>query len=397
MTAKTTIRPHLHAGQLEVHNSPARFKVLAAGRRWGKTRLGVNECIGVAVQGKRAWWVSPSYKTSEVGWRPLRKICRKIPGAEIRLADRMVTFPGGGFVAVRSADNPDSLRGEGLDFVVMDECAFMQPEAWKEAIRPALSDRQGHALFISTPKGRNWLWEIYQKGMAGEPGWQSFTFPTTNNPYIAADEIKAAQSDLPELIFRQEYMAEFIDDEGMVFRRVQEAAVLDPLETPLEGHNYIGGCDVASAADFTVITVLDAGTREMVYFDRFNRVDYPTLEDRIAAVYQRFNLMNIVVESNSVGQGVIDHIYERGLTIMPFVTTNATKAAVIQGLQSALEHGYIKIINNPILIGELLSYESKKTPSGNITYSAPEGLHDDCVMSLAFALYGIDNSTWLVS
>ena len=100
---------------------------------------------------------------------------------------------------------------------------------------------------------------------------------------------------------------------------------------------------------------------------------------------------------NSVGQGVIDHIYERGLTIMPFVTTNATKAAVIQGLQSALEHGYIKIINNPILIGELLSYESKKTPSGNITYSAPEGLHDDCVMSLAFALYGIDNSTWLVS
>jgi len=122
--AKWRVKPH--AGQKEVHRSSARFKVLSAGRRWGKTRLGVNECVSVANEGGRAWWVSPSYKTSEVGWRPLRQMCARIPGVEIRLGDRMVNFPGGGSVAVRSADKPDSLRGEGLDFVVMDECAFMQ-------------------------------------------------------------------------------------------------------------------------------------------------------------------------------------------------------------------------------------------------------------------------------
>ena len=112
-----------HPGQAAVHRDPSRFKVLAAGRRWGKTRLGVNECLDVAARGGRSWWVSPSYKTGEVGWRPLRRIGAKI-GAEVRKVDRQINLANGGSVTVRSADNPDSLRGEGLDFVVMDECAL---------------------------------------------------------------------------------------------------------------------------------------------------------------------------------------------------------------------------------------------------------------------------------
>ena len=396
MTAKTTIKPHLHPGQLEVHRDPARFKVLAAGRRWGKTRLGVNECVGVAIEGKRAWWVSPSYRTSEVGWRPLRQLSRKIPGTEIRLADRMVLFPGGGFVAIRSADNPDSLRGEGLDFVVMDECAFMQPEAWSEAIRPALSDRLGKALFISTPRGRNFFWDLYRRGGV-DPDWASFTYPTSANPYIQPSEIEAARAELPEIIFNQEYLADFVDSEGAVFRRIRDAAILQPLEQPLEGHQYSAGVDVAAAVDYTVITVLDVNTREMVALDRFNRVDYPVLEDRLLATYRKWHLDGMVVESNSIGAPVIDHLREHDINIIPFTTTNTTKHDIIQRLQSAFEHGLIHIIDNPILVGELLSYESKRTPSGNYTYSAPEGQHDDCVMSLAFAWYSISNDAWLIS
>jgi len=391
MTAKTTIKPHLHPGQLEVHRDPSRFKVLAAGRRWGKTRLGVNECVGVAIEGKRAWWVSPSYRTSEVGWRPLRQLSRKIPGTEIRLADRMVLFPGGGFVAIRSADNPDSLRGEGLDFVVMDECAFMQPEAWSEAIRPALSDRLGKALFISTPRGRNFFWDLYGRGGV-DPDWASFTYPTSANPYIQPSEIEAARAELPEIIFNQEYLAEFVDSEGAVFRRVHDAAILQPLEQPLEGHQYSAGVDVAASVDYTVITVLDVNTREMVALDRFNRVDYPVLEDRIAAAYAKWNMIGMVVEANSIGQGVIDHLHNRGMNIIPFTTTNTSKHGIIQSLQSAFEHGQIKILDNPVLVGELLSFESKKTTSGNFTYSAPEGQHDDCVMSLALAWYALDRA-----
>ena len=388
ITTKINAKPH--AGQLEVHNSDARFKVLSAGRRWGKTRLGVNECLDAAAQGGRAWWVSPSYKTSEVGWRPLRQIARKIPGAEIRLVDRVVNFPGGGFVAVRSADNPDSLRGEGLDFVVMDECAFMQREAWTEAIRPALSDRQGKVLFISTPKGRNWLWEIYQRGVSGEDGWQSWTFPTSSNPFIAKEEIDAAKRDLPELIFRQAYLAEFIDDAGGVFRRVQEAAVLEPREYE-EGKQYIAGVDVAASVDFTVVSVLDAESKDQVYLDRFNRVDYPVLIDRLEAVYHRYHLTSMVVESNSIGRPVIDEPVTRGLNIIPFTTTSATKQSIIQNLQAAFENGQIRILNNPVLVGELLSFESKRNASGGFSYSAPDGMNDDCVMSLAIAWYGVNS------
>ena len=393
---RTTIDALPHPGQLEVHNSEARFKVLSAGRRWGKTRLGVNECLDAASKGGRAWWVSPSYKTSEVGWRPLRQIARRIPNAEVRLVDRMVTLPGGGFVAVRSADNPDSLRGEGLDYVVMDECAFMQKEAWTEAIRPALSDRQGKALFISTPKGRNWFWEAYQRGVREEEGWQSWTFPTSSNPYIETSEIEAAKRDLPEMIFRQEYLAEFIESDGGVFRRVQEAAVLSPQE-PQAGRQYVAGVDVASSVDFTVVSVLDAESKEMVYMDRFNRVDYPVLIDRLESVYSRYGLTSMVVEANSIGRPVIDELVSRGLAIIAFTTTSATKQSIIQGLQASFENAQIKIVNDPVLVGELLSFESKRNPSGGFSYSAPAGMHDDCVMSLAFAWNAISADRWFFS
>ena len=130
--------------------------------------------------------------------------------------------------------------------------------------------------------------------------------------------------------------------------------------------------------------------------DRFNRVDYPVLEDRIASVYRNWNITGMVVEANSIGQPVIDHLQQRGLSITPFTTTHVTKHGVIQNLQSAFEHGQIKIINDPVLVGELLSFESKKTASGNFTYSAPDGQHDDCVMSLALAWYAIGNEPQMI-
>ena len=378
----------LHHAQFEIHSDPSRFKVVSAGRRFGKTRLAVMECLNVANERGRAWWVSPSYKTSEVGWRPLRQIARRIPGADIKLVDKTVTLPGGGFVAVRSADNPDSLRGEGLDFVVMDECAFMQKEAWTEAIRPALSDRLGKALFISTPKGRNWFWENYQRGINEEQGWQSWTYPTASNPFIDKGEIEAAKRDLPEIIFRQEYLAEFVDDQGGVFRRVQEAAVLSPSE-PEKDKQYVAGVDVAASVDYTVVTVMDAESKEMVYIDRFNRVDYPVLIDRLAAIYARYHMTSMVVESNSIGRPVIDELVSRGLNIVPFTTTSATKQTIIQGLQNAFENAQIKVLNDAVLIGELLSFESKRSASGSFSYSAPDGMHDDTVMSLAIAWSGM--------
>lgn len=391
-----TVRANPHPAQKEVHISPARFKVLSAGRRFGKTRLGVMECLDAAVNGGIAWWVAPSYQVSKVGWNPLVRMAKRLPGVEVRSGDMEVRLPNGGIVAVRSADSKSGLRGEGLNYLVMDEAAYIRESAWTEELRPALSDKLGKALFISTPVGRNWFWNIYRRGEMGEPGWASFTFPTSANPKISPAEIEDAKRDLPELVFRQEYLAEFVDMEGSVFRRIQEAAVSLALDAPEQGRQYIAGVDVASAVDYTVCSVLDVQARQMVYLDRFNRCDYNVLEDRLAALCDRWKLTGMTVETNSIGQPVIDRLYARGLPVQPFTTTSSTKQAIITALQSAFEHGEIKIINDPVLIGELLSYESKRSPSGSFSYSAPDGMHDDCVMSLAMAWHAIDAAVTVV-
>lgn len=388
------INARAHPAQLAIHRSTARFRVCACGRRFGKSRLAVLECLEVAAAGKRAWWLAPTYKMTNVGWRPLQNLTRNIPGATISLSEKTITLPGGGEVSIRSADNPNSLRGEGLDFVVMDEAAFIDPDVWPQAIRPALSDRAGRALFISTPRGRNWFWDAYRR--AGEDGWQSFTYPTSANPYIPPEEIAAAQKDLPELIFRQEYLADFVDLSGSVFRRIQEAATVEAIDEPERGRQYVAGVDVAASVDYTVITVLDVQTKSMVYMDRFNRVDYNVLEDRLAMTCQKFNLQSMTIETNSIGQPVIDALTQRGIPVIPWTTTSATKQNAITALQSAFEHGEIRIINDPVLIGELLSFESKRSASGSFTYSAPDGMHDDTVMSLAISWQSIASGPFMV-
>lgn len=389
MPTLDVVLPTLHIGQQRVANDPVRFRVLAAGRRWGKTRLGSALCTKVALEGGRAWWVGPSYPVANVGWRMIKRLANQIPGAEIRIVERLVVMPNGGEVQVRSADNPDSLRGEGLNFAVLDECAFMKEDAWQEALRPALSDRRGRAMFISTPKGRNWFWRLWQRCQdSAQDEWQGWQLPTSDNPFIADSEIEAARQSLPERIFEQEYNAQFLEDAGGVFRRVMEAATANPLTAPLPDRFYVAGVDVADAADFTVVSIIDAANREQVYLDRFNRVGYEALEDRLHAAYQRFNVQTMVIEDNSIGQPVIDHLRGRGMRIVGFHTSSTTKQPLIQALQSAFEHSAIRIINDPVQIGELQAYESERMASG-IRYSAPEGLHDDTVMALAFAWHGI--------
>jgi len=144
--------------------------------------------------------------------------------------------------------------------------------------------------------------------------------------------------------------------------------------------------------DYTVVTVMDAESKDMVYMDRFNRVDYPVLIDRLESVYRRYHLTSMTVESNSIGRPVIDELVSRGLNIVPFTTTSATKQAIIQSLQSAFENGQIRVLDEPVLIGELLSFEAKRNASGSFSYSAPDGMHDDCVMSLAIAWHGVSDS-----
>lgn len=363
--------------------------MISAGRRWGKTLMACDLALQTGLEGKRAWWVAPTYPVSQVAWRELRFASRQIPGVDISESDRRITYPTGGWVQVRSADNPDSLRGDGLDLVVIDEAAFVTEEAWSEALRPALADRRGKALIISTPKGRNWFWRAFQLGQDASQGeWKSWQAPTSSNPHIARQELLDAKAGVPERVWRQEFLAEFLEDGGSVFRGVRSAATARTLTHAEPGRRYVLGVDWGKVEDFTVITVLDDESGEVVKVDRFNQIDYTVQKGRVVAAFEAFRPMAVVVERNSIGEPLIEDLQRAGMPITPFTTTNASKSLVIDALSLAFERGEIKIPNDPVLVSELEAFEMERLPGGSFRFAAPAGMHDDCVMSLAFAWHG---------
>lgn len=269
MAATLTVKlPSLHPGQQAVAHDPARFKVLACGRRWGKTRLGTVLCLVQALRGGRAWWVAPSYKMAAVGWRGVSWLAQQIPGTVIRVGDRMATVPGGGTVQIRSADNPQSLRSEGLDFVVLDECAYMDESAWSYSLRPTLADRRGRALFISTPHGLNWFRQLFLLGQGQDDEWRSWQFKSADNPYLDKDEIESARRLLSSRVFRQEFEADFLEDNpGALWKRAwidawrvlkapdlkRVVVAVDPTATASGDEAGIIAAGVDRAGDFYVI------------------------------------------------------------------------------------------------------------------------------------------------
>lgn len=345
--------------------------------------------LQTGLEGKRAWWVAPTYPVAQVAWRELRYASRQIPGVDISESERRISYPTGGWVQVRSADNPDSLRGDGLDLVVIDEAAFVSEEAWSEALRPALADRRGKALIISTPKGRNWFWRAYQMGQDPSRGeWRSWQAPTSSNPHIARQELLDAKAGVPERVWRQEFLAEFLEDGGAVFRGVRAAATARVLTHAEPGRRYVLGVDWGKLEDFTVITVLDDESGEVVRVDRFNQIDYTVQKARVVAAAEKFNPTCVIVEKNSIGEPLIEDLRRAGLKITAFTTTSASKSLVIDALSLAFERGEVRIPNDPVLIAELEAFEMERLPGGSFRFAAPAGLHDDCVMSLAFAWHG---------
>lgn len=389
MQSLTIQLPNLHEQQRAIWTHSARFQVVSAGRRFGKSRLASLLCVVTALQGRRAWWVFPSYPMAAVGWRMLKRLAVQVPGVTMREVDRLIEFPGGGVVQLRSADNPDSLRGESLDMLIMDEAAFMREDAWTEALRPTLSDRRGRAVFISTPRGRNHFWRLWQLGQSGDPDWHSWQFPTVSNPHIDPREVEAARRNLPERIFAQEYLAEFIEDGGGVFRRVMEAAVAEQEDMPDPECEYVLGIDWAKLSDFSCFIILNTTRRAVCYIDRFNQIDYSVQMGRLKALYERFRPVTMISERNSIGEPLLEQMRRDGMPVQGFMTTNSSKTAAIEGLALAFEQGALSIINDPVLVGELLAYEMERLPGGLIRYGAPAGMHDDTVMALALAWAGV--------
>ena len=307
------------------------------------------------------------------------------------IQERRLEFITGGLLEFWSLDNPDVARGRKYRRIIIDEAAMVPSlmDVWQYALRPTLADYRGDAWFLSTPKGRNGFWQMWQWGQdATMPEWASWQMPSSVNPLLAPSELDEMRRTMPERTYRQEIEAAFVEDGGGVFRRVQEAATADKQAVRRGDRTYVAGLDWALSYDFTVLTIIDANTREVVCLDRYNGVDYSLQRQRIKAACDRFGVAGVIAESNAMGKPNNDELRRMGLPVRDFTTTNATKADIIESLAAAFEQGNIRILDDPTLIAELQAYEVDRLPSGMVRYSAPDGLHDDMVMSLALAWHG---------
>jgi hypothetical protein len=347
----------------------------------------------LALHRARAWWLSPTYLMASQVWRDLKMTLASASGMSISETERRIDLPGGGMIAVRSTHYPDSLRGAGLDFAVLDEAAFMLPNVWSEIVRPMLVERRGGAMFLSTPFGRNWFWELYQIGLdPEETEWASFHFTSYDNPLIAPEELEIIQRSTPSRIWRAEYLAEFIDDAGQVFRGVREAATAAIDTQPDPAHVYVAGIDWGREDDYTAIVLLDATARQMVALDRFNQVSWSLQRGRLAALCQRWKPAVIWAEANSIGAPNIEALQSEGLPVRAFHTTAKSKAPLIEGLALAIERRDLLLLPDDVLLTELAAYTLHRLPEGGYRYSAPAGLHDDTVIAAALAWHGVQHS-----
>jgi len=393
MTKKTLNLVSPHDNQKQVLKSKSRFRVVACGRRWGKTELGKRAIIRSAWKKDLAcWWLAPTYGMASQVWRELKLAARTIKGVQITEHERRIDFPGGGWLAIHSTHNPDRLRGAGLDFVVLDEAAFMHPSVWPQVVRPMLLERKGRALFLSSPNGLNWFWEIYQLGMSRKRFWRGYHYTSADNPLIPPDELESIRVQTPERIFREEYLAEFLADVGQVFRGIAEAATAPLAAQPDPRTRYVLGIDWGRDQDSTAIVVIDADSRRMVALDRFNQISWSLQRARLVALYDRWQPVVIWAEANSIGSPNIEALQAEGLPVRPFVTTAKSKPPLIEDLALAIERRDLALLPDETLLGELAAYRMERLPAGGYRYSAPPGLHDDLVIAAALAWYAVRQS-----
>lgn len=227
----------LHRAQQAIDDSTARFKVVLAGRRFGKTQYGLYWLLKHAsVPGTINWAVAPTYRQAkEVLWRSLLNMIPQALVRAINNTDLSVELVNKSIIALKGSEAQNTLRGVKLHAVLMEEAAFHQHSTWPDIIRPALADLKGEALFITTPKGRNWLYKLWELGNSmTEPDWRSFHFTINDNPYIAKDEIKTIKAEVSTTTWRQEFMAEVLANVGQVYGEFSDANIYR------QGEEYLG-------------------------------------------------------------------------------------------------------------------------------------------------------------
>lgn len=384
----------LHSAQMKIFQDKHRFKICCCGRRMGKTHLAAVTMmtIGLQKKGGVGWAVAPKYSQTMIFWRKFKEIIPPEYIMNIKEGDKCIILKNGFSIWMKSGDSPDSLRGEGLDFVVLDEYATMKEEVWTEAIRPALADKKGSAMFIGTPAGKNHFYKLAQQAMSKDfKDYVYFHFTSYANDFIDPAELRELQYTLPELVYKQEILAEFIETGGVVFSNFIEQMV--PKNEIEEDYNpekiYTAGLDLAKHQDFTVLRIADIETGRVVFTDRYSKLDWTYQIDRIKRNLHKYRNPTCYVDSTGVGDPIYDKLRREGMNVRSVKISSVSKPQLIDNLEVLLEDRKYWIPEDEDTKNEYGAFTYKMSDTGYIKYGAPDGFHDDIVMADALCAWGL--------
>jgi phage FluMu gp28-like protein len=375
-----------------------------AGRRFGKTKAMAFSANHYAITHPDSiqFILAPSYNQANIMFWEITTLLSK--SIMVHLVERIyktpfskIIFKNGSEIHARSTTKPEYLRGHKAHRVILDEAAYISDEVISQVVEPMLADVNGSWIKIGTPFGKNHFYDSYLKGQSEEfEDYSSYHFPSTVNPHISREFIEKKKKEYGEnsIIFRTEYLAEFVEDQNAVFRwqDIQKnVANIDFQDKGESGRLYVIGCDLAKYQDYTVIIVLDVTEIpfKLVHFQRFNRRPYAETIMKLKELYKRFNYAKVLIDSSGVGDPVLEDLQDIGAE--GYVFTSKSKVQLIQRLQAAIENGEVKYPYIEELVKELQFFEYQLTRTG-IKMEARSGLYDDCVIALALGVYAADSA-----
>lgn len=371
--------PRPHKTQQEVLEAfkTTRFITMCCGRRWGKSLISKVISITEALQNKKdVYYITPQFKLAR---RFFKEIVNMLPQGiyEANKSELLIEFISGGSISFFSGENLDAPRGGECDILIIDEASYISDLAygWRNSLRPLLLKTKGKALFISTPRGKDFFFELCHQQ---NKNWKHFKFTSFDNPFVDIDEIEEARLDATPEEFAQEYLAVAgANKSAIVSLDVITRNTIKELSTE---PTVIYGIDVASEVDYTSITGLDKDGR-MTYHKHFQKSDWLFTEE---AIKDLPNDVYKVMDITGVGKVVFNNVVNAGVqNIQGYTFTSASKPILIKELILALQRDRLKF--NEVTANELSTFEYKLVAGGHVTYNAISGCHDDTVISLALA------------
>jgi hypothetical protein len=392
----------LHPTQLEVYNDTHKHKVIAAGKGWGKTNLVTKSGAGLAMTRDNTCGavIAPFAKQANYDYKLIRKLVteKRIEKSSERWME--LTLKNGAEVGMYSAENPEAARGYAWDWVIVDEAAFCDPEIFA-IIDSQVGKRSGIEWDVSTPNGKGFFYELYNRQETDPKNYKSFHFTTYDNPYYPVEELERMRLNMPEAVFRQEIMAEFIEG-GLVFPHLNEIMTAVPRE-PIPGHSYVSGIDIAKVNDFTVIKIADSADNHEVCHIRMPHSDWSIIKSTIYVTLKRYNNATGFIDKTGVGGAVVEDLQkmvkpfegapEQGhLLLVPVAFTQKSKPELLRNYIMAQGNHTIHLIRDLVTKKEhedMLAIKSEAL-QGYVKYCAPKGRTDDTVMAAALMCWGLD-------